>query len=40
MSQGQDQTLKFISNEYLKEFIKILPEVIDFEIDENTEMRY
>ena len=38
MSQGQDQTLKFISNEYLKEFIKILPEVIDFEIDENTEI--
>ena len=38
MSQGQDQSLKFISNEYLKEFIKILPEVIDFEIDENTEI--
>ena len=37
MSQGQDQTLKFISNEYLKEFINMLPTGIDFKIDENTE---
>lgn len=38
MSQGQDMTLKYISKDYLKKLISILPKDIDIEIDETTEI--
>ena len=38
ISQGQDNTFKFISNEYLKEFIKIILTDLNLKIDEDTKI--
>ena len=38
MTQGQDLTLKYISKDYLKKLISMLPEEINIEIDETTEI--
>ena len=38
MQQGQDMTFKHISKNHLQELIKLLPDDINIEIDENTEI--
>ena len=38
ISQGQDNTFKFISNEYLKEFIKIILTDLNLKIDEDSKI--
>ena len=37
MQQGQDMTFKHISKNHLQELIKLVPDDINIEIDENTE---
>lgn len=38
MAQEQDMTLKYISGDYLKKLISMLPKDINIEIDETTEI--